>query len=187
MKNLTKLLLAIIFFVLLGAIIGLYYRYTSQEQQTIFNLATLLGFYVSIYGLAVALWQIMALQNITKSTQSAVAQTREKVEQILSISDIAKIVTSIRIIEEYINSEKYELAKLRLCDVKDFMMRVEFIGKIELDIEEFGRLKKRVEIDLNSIDKQISNKAKLDKIIFCQDMEEIASMLSRIENQLKSK
>ena len=67
------------------------------------------------------------------------------------------------------------------------MMRVEFIGKIELDIEEFGRLKKRVEIDLNSIDKQISNKAKLDKIIFCQDMEEIASMLSRIENQLKSK
>lgn len=179
MKNLTKLLLAIIFFVLLGAIIGLYYRYTSQEQQTIFNLATLLGFYVSIYGLAVALWQIMALQNITKSTQSAVAQTREKVEQILSISDIAKIVTTIRIIEEYINSEKYELAKLRL--------RVEFIGKIELDIEEFGRLKKRVEIDLNSIDKQMSNKAKLDKIIFCQDMEEIASMLSRIENQLKSK
>ena len=120
----------------------------------------------------------MALQNITKSTQSAVAQTREKVEQILSISDIAKIVTTIRIIEEYINSEKYELAKLRLCDVKDFMMRVEFIGKIELDIEEFGRLKKRVEIDLNSIDKQMSNKAKLDKIIFCQDMEEIASMLS---------
>ena len=157
MKNLTKLLLAIIFFVLLGAIIGLYYRYTSQEQQTIFNLATLLGFYVSIYGLAVALWQIMALQNITKSTQSAVAQTREKVEQILSISDMAKIVTTIRIIGEYINSEKYELAK------------------------------KRVEIDLNSIDKQMSNKAKLDKIIFCQDMEEIASMLSRIENQLKSK
>ena len=67
MKNLTKLLLAIIFFVLLGAIIGLYYRYTSQEQQTIFNLATLLGFYVSIYGLAVALWQIMALQNITRT------------------------------------------------------------------------------------------------------------------------
>lgn len=107
--------------------------------------------------------------------------------RVLVISDIAKIVTTIRIIEEYINSEKYELAKLRLCDVKDFMMRVEFIGKIELDIEEFGRLKKRVEIDLNSIDKQISNKAKLDKIIFCQDMEEIASMLSRIENQLKSK
>lgn len=187
MKILTKILLAVIFLALLVVIIWLYYKYTSQEQQTIFNLATLLGFYVSIYGLVVTLWQIIALQNITKSTQSAVAQTREKIEQILSISDIAKIVTTIRLIEEYINSEKYELAKLRLCDVKDFMMRVEFIGKIELDIEEFGRLKKRVEIDLNSIDKQLSNKARLDKIIFCQDMEEIASMLSRIENQLKSK
>ena len=63
-----------------------------------------------------------------------------------SISDLAKIVTITRIIEEYINSEKYELAKLRLCDVKDFMMRVEFIGKIEFDKDDFGRLKKRVEI-----------------------------------------
>ena len=86
-----------------------------------------------------------------------------------------------------INSEKYELAKLRLCDVKDFMMRVEFIGKIEFDKDDFGRLKKRVEIGLNNLDKQMSNRGKLDKVIFCQDMEEIASMLSRLENQLKSK
>lgn len=187
MKNSTKWILGLIFFILLALIIGLYYKYIPQEQQTIFNLATLLGLYVSIYGLAVALWQIIALQNITISTQLAVAQTREKVEQILSISDLAKIVATIRIIEEYINSEKYELAKLRLCDVKDFMMRVEFIGKIEYDKDNFGRLKKRVEIGLNNLDKQMSNKGKLDKVIFCQDMEEIASMLSRLENQLKSK
>lgn len=187
MKNLTKFLLGVIFFILLALICGLYYKYIPQEQRTIFNLATLLGFYVSIYGLAVALWQIIALQNITISTQLAVTQTREKVEQILSISDLAKIVTILRIIEEYINSEKYELAKLRLCDVKDFMMRVEFIGNIEFDKDNFRRLKKRVEIGLNSIDKHISNKGKLDKIVFCQDMEEIASMLSQLENQLKSK
>lgn len=188
MKKSTKLLLAIIFFVLLGSIIiGLYYKYTSQELQTIFNLATLLGLYVSIYGLGVTLWQIIALQNITESTKSAVTETREKIEQILSISDIAKIVTTIRIIEEYINSEKYELAKLRLCDVKDFMMRIEFISNIKFDKDDFGRLKKRVEIGLNNLDKQMSNKGKLDKVVFCQDMEEIASMLSQLENQLKSK
>ena len=187
MKNSTKWMLGLIFFILLGLIIRLYYKCIPQEQQTIFNLATLLGLYVSIYGLAVALWQIIALQNITISTQLAVTQTREKVEQILSISDLAKIVATIRIIEEYINSEKYELAKLRLCDVKDFMMRVEFIGKIEYDKDNFGRLKKLVEIGLNNLDKQMSSKGKLDKVIFCQDMEEIASMLSRLENQLKSK
>lgn len=187
MTNSKKVLLGIIFFILFAGIYGLYCKYIPQEQQTIFNLATLLGFYVSIYGLAVALWQIFALQNITISTQLTVKQTREKMEQILSISDLSKIVTIVRVIEEYINSEKYELAKLRLCDVKDFMMRVEFIGKIEFDIEKFEQLKKRVEIGLNNLDNQISNKRELDKVIFCQDMEEIASMLSRIENQLKSK
>lgn len=187
MKNLTKILLSIIFFILLGLIMGFYVKYIPQDQHSIFNLATLLGFYVSLYGLTVALWQIMALQNIAQSTQLAVTRTREKVEQILSISDLAKIITLIRIIEEYIKSEKYELAKLRLCDVKDFMVRVEYIPKIELDKEEFGRLKKRVEIGLNNLDKQMSCKGKLDKVVFCQDMEEMASLLSRLENQLKSK
>lgn len=79
------------------------------------------------------------------------------------------------------------LHKLRLCDVKDFMTRVEFIKRIEFDREEFGRLKKRVEIGLSNLDKQINNKGKLDKIIFCQDMEEVATILSTLENQLKSK
>lgn len=65
MKNSTKWMLGLIFFILLGLIIRLYYKCIPQEQQTIFNLATLLGLYVSIYGLAVALWQIIALQNIT--------------------------------------------------------------------------------------------------------------------------
>ena len=67
------------------------------------------------------------------------------------------------------------------------MTRVEFIKRIEFDREEFGRLKKRVEIGLSNLDKQINNKGKLDKIIFCQDMEEVATILSTLENQLKSK
>ena len=67
------------------------------------------------------------------------------------------------------------------------MTRVEFIEKIEFDKDDFGRLKKRVEIGLNNLDKQMGGKGRLDKVVFCQDMEEIASMLSRLENQLKSK
>lgn len=187
MKKHIKIILGLIFIALLSLTIWLYIKYTPDCQKNIFNFSTLIGGYISAYGLLVAILQIFSLQNLTKNTQIAVAETREKVEQILSISDFAKIVTTLRIIEEYINSEKYELAKLRLCDVKDFMMRIEFIGRIEFDKDEFGRLKKRVEIGLSNLDKQMSSKGKLDKIIFCQDMEEIATMLSRLENQLKSK
>ncbi|WP_289731409.1 hypothetical protein [uncultured Alistipes sp.] len=187
MKKHIKIFLGLLFIIIFGLIIGLYGKYTPDYQKNIFNLSTLIGGYISAYGLFVAILQIFALQAITQSTQTAVKETKEKVEQILSISDLAKIVANIRFIEECINSDKYELAKLRLCDVKDFMTRVEFIKRIEFDREVFGRLKKRVEIGLSNLDKQINNKGKLDKIIFCQDMEEVATILSTLENQLKSK
>lgn len=187
MTKTLKIIFGLLFVFLLGIIIWLYHKYAPEEQKTIFNLATLLGSYISAYGLVVAIYQIFALQTITQSTQIAVKETKQKVEQILSIADLSKIVTTLRVIEEYINSDKYELAKLRLCDVKDFMARVEFIESIKFDKEKFEQLQKRVEIGLRNLDKQISRKNNLDKIVFCQDMEETASMLSRLENQLKSK
>lgn len=110
MKKHIKIFLGLLFIIIFGLIIGLYGKYTPDYQKNIFNLSTLIGGYISAYGLFVAILQIFALQAITQSTQTAVKETKEKVEQILSISDLAKIVANIRFIEECINSDKYELA-----------------------------------------------------------------------------
>lgn len=187
MSKVTKIILGILFVLLLIPILWAYSKYTPDEYKQVFNLVTLIGGYISAYGLFVTILQIFALQNITQSTQTAVKETRERVEQILSVADLAKTVAILRIIEEYVNNDKYELAKLRLCDVKDVMMRIEFIEKINLDKEEFNKLRNRVEIGLNNLDKQIGDKCAIEKDVFCKDMEEVATMLGRLESQLKSK
>ena len=62
-----------------------------------------------------------------------------------------------------------------------------FITNLDYNTEAFKKLRKRIEINLSNLDKQINNNIVINKIIFCSDMEEIASMLSKLENQLKTK
>lgn len=67
------------------------------------------------------------------------------------------------------------------------MTRIEYIKDLDYNTEAFKKLRKRIEINLSNLDKQINNNIVINKIIFCSDMEEIASMLSKLENQLKTK
>lgn len=187
MKQTAKIWFSSIFIILLVTILILYHIYIPLEERTIFNFVTLISGYISAYGLIVAIVQILVLQNITKSTRQAINETKAKINQLLSIADLAKTIAILRIIQEYINNDKYEHAKIRLCDVKDFMTRIEYIKDLDYNKEVFKKLRKRIEINLSNLDKQISNNIVINKIIFCSDMEEIASMLSKLENQLKTK
>ena len=187
MTKSIKIWVGLIFLVLLDLIIWLYHIYTMGDQRTIFNLATLLGFYVSIYGLAVALWQIFALQNQAEQAQKTITETRTKIDHILSLSDCAKSIGTIRTIKENINNGKYELAMLRLCEVKDFMMRIKYVSNITYNEEELSRLINMTILHLNNLNKQINKIKDIDKIVFCRDLENIASVLINLEYQLKNK
>lgn len=187
MTKSIKIWVGLIFLVLLALIIWLYHIYTMGDQRTIFNLATLLGFYVSIYGLAVALWQIFALQNQAEQVQKTITETRTKIDHILSLSDCAKSIGTIRTIKENINNGKYELAMLRLCEVKDFMMRIKYVSNITYNEEELNKLINMTILHLNNLNKQINKIKDIDKIVFCRDLENIASVLINLEYQLKNK
>ena len=117
MKKHIKIFLGLLFIIIFGLIIGLYGKYTPDYQKNIFNLSTLIGGYISAYGLFVAILQIFALQAITQSTQTAVKETKEKVEQILSISDLAKIVANIRFIEECMTGSNLGKPSLQFSNV----------------------------------------------------------------------
>lgn len=176
-----------IFLFLLVVILILFFQLVKVEQKTIFNFATIVGTYISAYGLIVALIQINALKSVTESTKAAVTETKTKLQHILSISDLSKATTTLRAIQIYINNDKFELAKLKLCDVKDVLLKIDYIGEVVFDKSHFRNLKETINLDLYNLDEQINNKKEIDKSVFCRDMEKITTMFNNIENQLKSK
>ncbi len=89
--------------------------------------------------------------------------------------------------KENINNGKYELAMLRLCEVKDFMMRIKYVSNITYNEEELSRLINMTILHLNNLNKQINKIKDIDKIVFCRDLENIASVLINLEYQLKNK
>lgn len=148
---------------------------------------TYLGLWISIYGVILTLVQVMKLKKITEATEEAIKTTRKQVNLILSVSDTAKHVANIRFIKEYITNDKVEMARLRLSDVKDFMSRIGYITDLEYDKNKYKKLINTLEANLNSLELDINRSQKLDKNIICTELEKVASFLTDIENNLKSK
>lgn len=188
MKKGTKIIvIALVFLILLGLIIKLYYKYTPNDLKNIFNISTLIGLYISLYGFFIAIYQIIAIKNTTEETQKAIKETRTKIDHLLSLADCTKSIATIRTIKENINNEKYELAMLRLCEIKDFMMRIKYVSNITYDESELNKLINMVILHLNNLNKQINNIKDIDKIVFCRDLENAATVLTNLEYQLKNK
>ena len=95
MKKGTKIIIALVFLILLGLIIKLYYKYTPNDLKNIFNISTLIGLYISLYGFFIAIYQIIAIKNTTAETQKAIKETRTKIDHLLSLADCSKSIATI--------------------------------------------------------------------------------------------
>lgn len=145
------------------------------------------GLWTSIYGLFLTFLQLMKLQKTTDATADAVKATREKMDLMLSISDISKHVVNLRFVKECVTNSKMELARLRLGDVKDFINKIGYIEGLKYDAQTYKWLINSLESNINSLEQEINKTQKVDKDILAKDLERVASFLMQIEYELKSK
>lgn len=150
-------------------------------------IVTYVGLFVSVYGVILTLLQVMKIKKTTDATEEAVISTRKQMNLVLSVSDTAKHVANIRFIKECITNDKLELARIRLSDVKDFMGRIGYIDDLEYDKSKYKKLINSLEANLNSIEQKINANQEVDKLVFCKDIERVATFLIDVENNLKSR
>ena len=186
MNKLYKILL-IIGFAISCIFLIIWFFLQSRESRSLFNLLTAFGTVISFFGFLFTIAQVVALRNISEATKSAITDTKEKIEQVFSISDLSRTIAVLRVIQENVHDEKFELVKYRLCEVKDVMARVKLLDGFGDELGIVGQHMVRISMNMKNLDKQIAGKAHINKLVFCQDMEDIASTLSNIENQLKNK
>jgi len=154
-------------------------RGCSTDSRRVFDAITLYGFAVTIYAFVITIWQLTITGDIVK-------KTRNKIEHILSVSDVSTIKGYVRFIEECVRNGKYELANIRICDTKDFLAKIPTIQNINYDEKSLKKIKARVEDNMNALNRQIYDRFPLNTMTFIADMEELASFLDIILNQLKS-
>ena len=176
--------LCIIFVCLLLAILGGYKFYIPVYYHNIFNLVSLIGSYITIWGFGITIYQIYKLKSISQATQGAVSEARDKWDYILFAERVSKYIVSIRLIKEYAGSNKYPLAREKLSDIKEFFIDLGYANNAipEEMITKFKKLQRKIENDITSLEREDN----FQIVEFNTNMEEIVTFLKHIENHIKN-
>lgn len=176
----------------LGILITWYtIRYILEEKDRItVNIISICGTAASFFGLAIAFIQIIALKEITELTQSTIKQTKDKLIIGISISDVSDALNVIHEIDNYIGSQKYEIARLKIMDLKSKLIQFSTSEEFKNIVQE-NHLDRIVEI----LDIQILN---LYQIVYNDEIEirfnpedmnkqlqNVSTYLTRFKNQIK--
>lgn len=181
MRNFLIFLIALM---VVGLVIFL--AFIRSPESTIYDDITVVGSAVSFVALLITLVQILKTKSVVEQTKEAVLQTRRQVETLLNVSDISRIIEYIRYVDLCIKGEKYESAHLRLCDVKDYMVKIPLVKDLQYSSDAFKCLYRKVESDLGAINQKITGDVAVNASTVCEDLEEVASFMNNIVTQLKS-
>lgn len=149
---------------------------------------SLSGSIASIVGILFAIYQILKIKSNAEITRISVEETRNDIERILSIADLAKSNETIKLIQDSIAREKYEIALLRLQELK--LMIIEFKEIPLLDVDDFkskmSDLIIKLGIDIISLHNcVISNDNRFRPEIVLEHLETTSEILTEIKSKLK--
>lgn len=182
-SNDVMIVITAVFGVLLIVVILLYVRSCIDVQ----NMVTYIGLLISLCGVALTYYQVAHLKRISEETKKAVNKTKEYIDSLLTISDISKHVSYLRLIKEYVSNDQYHLARLRLSDTLDFIPKITSVNGLMYNEHEYRLVHTSLKANLKSLDYKLNDNIDINKNVFCDEVENAVSFLIIIENQLIKK
>lgn len=177
------------FIIGLLSIVIFYSKIIPFRDQTVINFITVLGTYLSIFGLIVAYIQISSVKKIAKLTEEKVQETRDKIILILSVSDISKAIKVAEEAQFLLNNSKYDAALLRLKDLKSVIIQASMIPSLNTSnlTPDYHELKSNLVDDITNLsDFANGHKKKINFSVINSDLEKLSSILIEFENRLKT-
>ena len=157
-------------------------------QKSILNAISLFGTYASVFGLAVACYQIFLIKGISEVTELEVKKTHGRINQIISVADLSKANGIIHEIQSYIGTEKNELCVLRMRDLRELIIQSKHTSELisPTGIDEYTEIVQKLTIDLINISEFNRSKKKVNFSIINANLEYISTIILNNENNIKS-
>ena len=181
---------SIFFFVGGTFIIVLIFINLESSQKTVANAFTLFGTYLSLYGILIAYLQIQSIKETSEKTKRAVEESSNRINQILSVSDLSKSNKVIQEIQYFLQNDKVELALLRMKDLKAILIQIKFNEDL-IEYTENNLYNQNITdlgADINNLHDQITGAKKgINFSKVNQNLERLSTILAELENKLKYK
>ncbi len=167
----------------------LYFVFIEQKDQNMINGITVFGTYFSVFGIFISYLQIKSAAAINIETKYAIEKSLEKMNQLILVADLSKANKIIDEIQQYIVHEYYQIALIRMKDLKSILIQAEQNKDIYSAITDdcftnnLGILKADI-ISLHQYTTGIK-KSGLNFSKISIHLEELSTTLTAFEHQLK--
>ena len=128
LSNIQKI--AIIFFIIGLLIIIILYYNLNEAEKNIINFISIFGTFLSFFGIVFAFLQLENLKEINTNTNTEVKNSINRINDILSISELSKGIKVIQEIQTSIHNKKYELSLIRMKDLKYILIQTKHNSKL---------------------------------------------------------
>lgn len=178
----------IISFIFGTIIIVLLFINLDKNNRTLVNFFTLFGTFASIFGLVLAYIQIISLKETNEKTKIAVESSLNKINQMLSVSELSKANKIIHEIQTSNINGKHEISLIRMKDLKSILIQIKYNSELNIYTETsiYNQNITDVSIDINNLnDLLIGKKKGLNFSKFNSNLEELSTTITEFENKLK--
>lgn len=161
----------------------------STAEKTTINIISVIGTMASLFGLAIAFIQIIALKEISVITQTTISDTKNKLMLGISISDVTEAISLVSEIDSFIGNQKYEIARLKIIDLREKIIQFKSSEEFKLIVKE-SRIKEIIEtlniqisILYNIVFSEIEVKFNSEDVN--SQLQEVATYLTDFRNKIK--
>jgi hypothetical protein len=169
------------------AVLCLFY-FLESKDKTLVNFFTLFGTFASLFGLWLAYMQILSLKISNDATKLAVDKSLNRINQVLSVSELSKANKIIQEIQSSNINNKHELSLLRMKDLKHILIQIKFNTELNIYTETntYNKNITDLSIDISNLnDFILGTKRGVNFSKLNSNLEELSTTLSEFENKLK--
>lgn len=159
-----------------------------DDKISIVDYVSVIGTFASIAGLIVAYLQILSIKDTSISIQNAVKVSTNRINTVLSVSEVAKSKKITEEIQMLIQHDNIEGALIRMKDLKELLIQNKYNSNLEnTSGNEYNSIIINTGIDIKTLnDYVLEIKTKINRGLIVQNLEKTRAKLIEFENELKN-
>lgn len=169
----------------------LFWYTVDGVQRNLINLFTVYGTYISVFGLVIAYIQLVQVKDAAQKTMIAVEENAKNISRILSVSDLSKSIKTIHEIQGFIAIKKYDLAILRMKDLRLALITVQHSQNIIENAKQneiYSRHLTTLGIDIQALNDFVNTyKTGVNFSKVYQNLDSLEAFIGNFENEIKYK
>lgn len=159
-------------------------NYTNDIN--LLDIFSLLGTIGTFHCLMITFWQLKSMKTANEKASRDVAEKKEEINSLFSLSDISRSQEIIHAIYSYLYSGEYLAAALKIDEIRRILQEAMAVNLLQEDDEIISANLKNLSVDIQSLYNEKREQGKLNIKVIVKHIDEVAMIMQNTSSIIKA-